>query len=146
MFKTTLTQPHRYGNLVKKGDEICRTINEWFNWLSSIVTSVSFENHLKMPFFVPSSLRQRLLETCKATADFALFSGFGWHRRGDPLKSKKFFCPKLLFLGGENFLSLDSIQNFEFFQVFYLKNVFLSNKTQLNLATERSQLYHFGSL
>ena len=27
-------------------------------------------------------LRQRLLEICKATADFALFSGFGWHRRG----------------------------------------------------------------
>ena len=35
------------------------------------------------------TLRHRLLETCKATAVFALFSGFGWHRRGDPLKSKK---------------------------------------------------------
>ena len=52
---------------------------------------------------------------CKATADFALFSGFGWDRRGDPLKSKKTFSPKLLFLGRENFLSLDSVQNFEFF-------------------------------
>ena len=64
-------------------------------------------------------LRQRLLETCKAIADFAIFSGFGWHRRGGPFEvQKKFFCPKLLFCGWENVLSLDSVQYFEFFQVF----------------------------
>ena len=34
-------------------------------------------------------LRQRLLEVCKATADFAIFFRFGWHRRGDSLRSKK---------------------------------------------------------
>ena len=44
-------------------------------------------------------LRQRLIETCKATADFAIFSGFGWHRRGDPLKSKKINLFKVAIFG-----------------------------------------------
>ena len=58
------------------------------------------------------NLRQRLLETCKATADFAIFTGFGWHRKGDPLKSKKIIFAKV-----QNFLSLDLVQYFEFFLV-----------------------------
>ena len=28
---------------------------------------------------------------CQASADFAVFSNFGWHRRGDPLRFKEFF-------------------------------------------------------
>ena len=44
-------------------------------------------------------LRQRLSETCKATTDFAKFSGFGWHRRGDPLKSKKTILSKVAIFG-----------------------------------------------
>ena len=31
---------------------------------------------------------------------------------------KKMFCPKLLFGGRENLLSLGSVQDFDFFQVF----------------------------
>ena len=44
-------------------------------------------------------LRQRLLETCKAIADFAIFARFGWHRREDPLKSKKNILSKLAIFG-----------------------------------------------
>ena len=55
----------------------------------------------KFVFFLYNGglLRQRLLETCKATADFAIFSGFGWHRRGDPLKSKKIILAKVAIFG-----------------------------------------------
>ena len=71
------------------------------------------------------NLRQRLLETCKATADFAIFSGFGWHRRGDPLKSEKNILSKVAILGWENSLSLDLVKYFEFSRCFSLK-IYLS--------------------
>ena len=66
------------------------------------------------------TLRQRLLEMCKATADFAIFSRFGWHRRGDPLKSKKnCFVQSCYFWEGKFFcLYTYSVQNFEFVRVF----------------------------
>ena len=44
-------------------------------------------------------LETEIIRACKATADFAIFTRFGWHRRGDSLKSKKIFCSKLLFFG-----------------------------------------------
>ena len=68
-------------------------------------------------------LRQRLLETCKAIADFAIFSRFGWHRRGDPLKSKKDIFSQDAILGWESLLYLGSVQYFEFFLGFYSLNI-----------------------
>ena len=35
---------------------------------------------------------------CQASDDFAVFSKFGLHRRGDPLKSKNFFWSKAILL------------------------------------------------
>ena len=66
------------------------SLKYWHGRLRQIVVDISK---------IGMALRQRLLETCKATADFAIFSGFGWHRRGDPLKSKKIILAKVAIFG-----------------------------------------------
>ena len=44
-------------------------------------------------------LETEIIRACKATADFAIFTGFGWHRRGDPLKSEKIIFAKVAIFG-----------------------------------------------
>ena len=68
--------------------------------LSSLHTK---EMHLVLSILITIKLRQRLLETCKTIADFAIFSGFGWHRKGDPLKSEKNILAKVAIFGIGNF-------------------------------------------
>ena len=69
-------------------------------------------------------MRQRLLETCNATADFAIFSGFGWHRRGDPLKSKKYFVQSCYFWEKKIFCLKSRSKILNFSRCFSLKIFF----------------------
>ena len=59
-----------------------------------------------MSLYVVPALDSNNSGMCQASADFAVFSEFGWHRRGDPLKSKNFFLVQSNYFEVGNIFSL----------------------------------------